>query len=1649
MQRKLILGAVWALILLVAQGAGADRLTFTMTAGPYQIAETDEGFQRIEMAGFDQLQVPGKPMLPVRQYHFALPPGAQVTGVNITGDGRAVQEGTYRIEPAAGVIRQSDDEQAVQESKRNWQTSYDAVYLSDVLFPEQAGEDLGVGGLRKYTLLRVAFYPFAYRPISGQIAFTPRATVEVNYRLVSPGGEQDRRVQRSLTDRVSEDRAAELLDNYDQARTWYTPATGASAAKSTYNYVIITTTSLESAVSDLVDWKEDIGHTVNVVTTSWISSSYSGWDLVEKIRNFLIDKYIDWGIEYVLLAGNIDVIPMRYCYPDGHSSATPTDYYYADLTGNWNSDGDGYYGEFGEDDVDFIAEVYVGRIPWSSSTTLSNICDKLVATESDTGSWKDNALLLGAFTNFANEDHSGWPATDGAYLGETLISGVLTGWGTTTMYEKSGLATSSFSCDYPLTRTNVTSQWSANDYGIVAWAAHGGSNAAYRKYWYTDDGDGVPEGGEMSWPIFINNDDVTSLDDDHPSIVFCASCENGHPEYSHLARELIKNGSAGAVAATRVSWGIVGWTDPDDGGNDSFAYYFYDYLINRGQKTGPALYNSKYYCKTHMWQNWQNMFVFCLYGDPGLDRVGMAPTPQVLAVTPHPNVYVVSPTSDVSASFDRPMNVATLNDTTFRAYGDLGGRYQGSVGYDANTRTATLNPSGDFLAGEDIRVMASSYIFSQGGTSVSGGHSWFFRIKAPGGSGSFGEDSTFGSGMDPGAICSGDFDGDGHVDLAVANLSLDNLSVWINDGSGAFSLDATYGVGGDPRGMAAGDLDGDGYLDLVVADSSDHQISVLINDGDGTFAAHQTYGTGQRPRAVFVADLDGDGYLDVTTANSGSGNLSVLINDGDGTFAAHQTYGTDSAPRSISGGDLNGDGHVDLVTANYSSGNVSVLINDGDGTFAADVTYAVGDGPHCVCVGDLEDDGIADLAVVNRNSDNVTILLNGGNGDFSVDGNYAVGDEPLFLWVSDLDDDEDGDLMVASRGADQVFVLLNMGNGSLESATGYGVGDNPVALCGGDYDGDGDLDLATANTGSNDISVLFNIDALEVAITSPARHEMDVPAGTEITARFNSAVDSTTLSDSTLFVCGSLTGRHWGQVETGSDDSTIVFDPFISFSAGEAVTTILTTGVKSSIGTPMNTGYQWSFFVATQGNGVFDEDSTFSVGDSPQGIVAADLNGDGHIDLATANYLISSVGVLFNQGDGTYQLDSLYSVGYGPVCVCALDLEGDGDLDLASANAYAGTISILLNSGGIFSTDATYTVGVSPYSICTADLDGDGDEDLAVSNANDDNVSILLNQGDGSFAAPVTYAVGWIPRGICAGDVDGDGDADLLVANYEANTLSVLTNRGNGIFTTQQVYSLSGSPRSLGIGDLNGDGHLDVALGDYNENLISVVFNQGDGSFGPDTAYVVEGGPTWLFVGDLNGDGYQDLAVSRAPGNDVLIMKNDGLGLFPDQQAYEVGNNPLGVCAGDLDGDGALDLAVACYNDDLVSVLYNSSSGWPPAAVSDLTATLAGNALHLSWQAVTADEGGNPITVDHYTVYRHIDPRFVPVAGDSIGSTAETYYDDPAAALKDPGTNHYYVVKAVDSQGRKSADSSTVGEFDKTLLETAKGKGEGSKVKGR
>ena len=140
-------------------------------------------------------------------------------------------------------------------------------------------------------------------------------------------------------------------------------------------------------------------------------------------------------------------------------------------------------------------------------------------------------------------------------------------------------------------------------------------------------------------------------------------------------------------------------------------------------------------------------------------------------------------------------------------------------------------------------------------------------------------------------------------------------------------------------------------------------------------------------------------------------------------------------------------------------------------------------------------------------------------------------------------------------------------------------------------------------------------------------------------------------------------------------------------------------------------------------------------------------------------------------------------------------------------------------------------------------------------------------------------------------------------------------------------------------------------------------------------------------------------------------------------------------------GDGSNYLVRATATDptmrsdmDVSDAVFTIQNTGPPAAVADLTATLSRTVIHLAWSAVTEDTGGAPIVVDHYVIYRNVDPGFIASAFDSIASTGGTSYDDATPALKDTSENHFYVIKAVDAPGRKSSDSNKAGEFDRELI---------------
>ena len=179
------------------------------------------------------------------------------------------------------------------------------------------------------------------------------------------------------------------------------------------------------------------------------------------------------------------------------------------------------------------------------------------------------------------------------------------------------------------------------------------------------------------------------------------------------------------------------------------------------------------------------------------------------------------------------------------------------------------------------------------------------------------------------------------------------------------------------------------FLDLAVANLFSNNVSILLGNGTGSFGTPATnFAVGNAPSSVAVGDFNGDTFLDLAVANAGSSNVSILLGNGTGSFGTPATnfpVGNNNDPTSVAVGDFNGDTFLDLAVANLNSNNVSILLGNGTGSFGTPATnFAVGTAPSTtsIAVGDFNGDTFLDLAVANQSSNTVCILLGTGTGSF-------------------------------------------------------------------------------------------------------------------------------------------------------------------------------------------------------------------------------------------------------------------------------------------------------------------------------------------------------------------------------------------------------------------------------------------------------------------------------------------------------------------------------------------------------------------------------------------------------------------------------------------------------------------------------------------
>jgi len=387
-------------------------------------------------------------------------------------------------------------------------------------------------------------------------------------------------------------------------------------------------------LTPLAEWKNQKGVKTQILTNY---SSYPGVDTQEKIRNMIKSYHSSEKVQWVLLAGDTDLIPIRYVYNNdvdplgeretvGDKYLKPTDFYYSDINGTWDDDGDGRWGESsvcndnGVDEIDWTPEIYVGRLPASNEEELEIMVNKTLKYETNPqiGDWMNSFLLAGVISDYPHQTESG--------IGEDearLTSYILSNYVLDSMdYVHLIKTTSSFEPN-PIF-DNITNQLFTNSFNdghsLGVFAGHGAPNIFTSRNGPT---------------IYTNIDAKNAANNNMPTLFYADACTTSSFDVgdSSIGEELIKRESAGAIGyigALRTTWYFEQDLDLEMLNRGNCRLFWKVFFINKSYQPGKALYDSKVeylksdwfkYSNINMSLEWErkNVLTYCLLGDPEVD----------------------------------------------------------------------------------------------------------------------------------------------------------------------------------------------------------------------------------------------------------------------------------------------------------------------------------------------------------------------------------------------------------------------------------------------------------------------------------------------------------------------------------------------------------------------------------------------------------------------------------------------------------------------------------------------------------------------------------------------------------------------------------------------------------------------------------------------------------------------------------------------------------------------------------------------------------------------------------------------------------------------------------------------------------------------
>ena len=891
-----------------------------------------------------------------------------------------------------------------------------------------------------------------------------------------------------------------------------------------------------------------------------------------------------------------------------------------------------------------------------------------------------------------------------------------------------------------------------------------------------------------------------------------------------------------------------------------------------------------------------------------------------------------------SSGFQRATTYPRSAGTSGIAVGDFNGDSRQDLVMVSGLKQVSVylgNGDGTFQNAADYLTGCDAYTVVVGDFNADGKMDLAFTCIEQGtvsillgnGDGTFQAPSQYPVGPYPDFIAVADFNGDGRADLVVGNLG-GSLDILLGNGDGTFQSASFVPFGCTLPAVA--DFNGDGFPDLVVA--IDSQISLLLGNGDGTFRAAGTILTGaDYVYEVAAADFNGDGLADVLV--SFGSTVAVLPGKGDGTFGARLNSTAYNQIGVIA--DFNGDGILDLAffLQEYDEGGiyyngVAVAPGKGDGTFGATVYYEL-PGVSVGIVGDFNGDGKADLAIAAAYN-SYSVLLGGGFPDLAIAASHG--------------------LPTVSQGTTYTITVTNVGSvaslGTVKVSVSIPPGLVPTAVAG---DGWSCVPASLTCTRGDSVAAgaSYSIITLRVNVangfTGYATTTFTISGGGDVSPANNSASDTvfirnataTTLASSPnpstfgqpVALTASVSAGATGRVQF-YEDATPLGSAAIASGKSTFTTSLLPPGAVSLIAVytgdsslgPSTSTAQTQIVTPISEDGLMPYTS-YKVDASPSWIVAADLNGDGRVDLVTVNYGNSDISVLLGNSDGTFQPALSYTTtGPNPYSAVVGDFNNDGKPDMAVTTA-TGIFLLPGNGDGTFQI-AQPVSSPTGYSVLTAaDFNGDGIPDLAALNGG--VVVLLLGNGDGTFQPPVNLSSSNTSFSFLkALDVNGDGNADLLA--YAPGELGVYLGNGDGTFRALSSSPLYGG--AAAVGDYTGDGKPDVVIAYWAG--VSVLPGNGDGTFGtaiPTGLSSLIG--SYVFTGDFNGDGKLDLAYADYTDSGITFAFANGDGTFLGGPSVPLDYPAVAMVQGDFNGDGKPDFAVATANSTVDVFLGGRFSG--------------------------------------------------------------------------------------------------------------------------